>query len=64
MAVLPARVMPVAAEVGGVEGHHHHVADPDADLLVAARAQVRLPGLVGLDPAHLDLGEGIRVHGG
>ena len=36
-------------------GHDHHVADADADLLVATGAQVDLPGLVRLDLADLGL---------
>ncbi len=48
--------MPVAAEVGRVHGDDDQVADPDADLLVAARAAVGLAGLVRLDPAELYLG--------
>jgi hypothetical protein len=57
-------VVPVAAEVGGVEGHHHHVADAHADLLVAARAEIGLAGLVGLDRPDLDLvvQRGIDAH--
>jgi hypothetical protein len=48
-------VVPVATEVGCLRRHDDHVADADADLLVAARAQVRLAGLVGLDAPHLDV---------
>ena len=38
-----------------VLGDHHEVARSRRDVLVAARADVALPGLVGLDAPHLDL---------
>jgi hypothetical protein len=46
----------VAAQVGGVEGDDDEVAHALGDLLVAARAQVRLAGLEGLNPPDLDVG--------
>jgi hypothetical protein len=45
----------MAPEVGRVAWHHGHVADADGDLLVAARAEVGLARLVGLDGADLDV---------
>lgn len=41
--------MPVAAQVGGMLGHHDQVALPGVDHPFAARAQVALAGCVGLD---------------
>lgn len=53
----------MAAQVGCLDGDDHDVADPDVDVVVAPRAQVGLAGLVGLDPADLDLVYlGIRAH--
>jgi len=61
--------MPVAAQVGGVERNDHDVADPDGNVLVAAGAEVRLRGLVRMDPPDLDCvlpsvagQRGIRAH--
>jgi hypothetical protein len=54
VAVLPARGVPVAAQVGGVEGDDHEVADAFGDVLVAAGAEVGLARLEGLDPTDLD----------
>ena len=45
-------------------GHDDEVAEALGDVLVAARAEVRLPGLVRLHGAHLDLvGPQVLVHG-
>ena len=46
--------MPVPAEVGGIDGHGDEVAHPFRDVAVAARAQVALRRLIGLDEAGLD----------
>ncbi len=46
-------MVPVPAQVRCLAWHHHQVAAPDHDLLVAPRAQIGLPGLVGLDPANI-----------
>jgi hypothetical protein len=54
VAVLPARVVPVTSQVGGLEGDDDEVTEPDGDVLVAAGAQVGLAGLEGLDPPDLD----------
>ena len=43
----------MAPQVGLVDGHGHDVACPGRYLLVAAGAEVGLPGLVGLDSTHL-----------
>jgi hypothetical protein len=53
--MLPARRVPVAPEVWGVEGHDDEVADALLDVVVAARAVVALGRLEGMDPADLDL---------
>jgi hypothetical protein len=47
--------VPVPAQVGRVEGHDHQMARAEGDVLVAARAQVRLDRLERVDPADLDL---------
>ena len=52
--------MPVPAQVGIVEGHHHDVADPEPDLVVAAGAEVGLGGLVRMDAPYLY--RGISAH--
>ena len=61
--------MPVPPLVDRVAGHDDHVPDPGRDLVVAARAAVRLGRLVRLHPAHLDrvrvvvlVREPVRVH--
>jgi hypothetical protein len=54
--------VPVAPLVDRVSGDDDHVADPRADLVVAARAAVRLDRLVRLDPPDLDrVGVGVLV---
>ena len=52
--------MPVAAQVRSVGGHDDDVTDARLDPLVAARAQVALRRLVGLDTRDGYLG--IRAH--
>jgi len=52
--------MPVAAQVGRVEGHDDEVPGAGRDVLVAARAEVGLLRLVRLDAPDLYLG--IRAH--
>lgn len=54
MAVGPASVMPVAAQLRGLLGHDDQMADARRDVLVAARAEIRLARLIGLDAADLD----------
>ncbi len=41
--------MPVTAQVGGIPGHHDHMAGPDGDRLLAAWADVGLARLGGMD---------------
>jgi hypothetical protein len=48
-------MVPVASQVGRFMRHDDHVAHADADLLVAAGAEVRLAGLVGLHAPDLDV---------
>src|SRR4051812_11778783 len=55
VAGLPAAAVPVPAQVRGAVGNHDEVAGARRDLLLAARATVRLHGLVRLDAAHLDV---------
>jgi hypothetical protein len=47
--------MPVPAQVRGFAGDDYKVSRPGQDLLVAARANVRLAGLRGADAAELDV---------
>jgi hypothetical protein len=47
--LVPAAVMPVPAQVGLVVGNDDHMEGSGRDRVVAARADVFLPGLVGLD---------------
>lgn len=47
--------MPVAAQIGRVDGHGHDMAGARRDVAVAARAQVRLVRLVGLHASDLHL---------
>jgi hypothetical protein len=54
-AVGPAGVVPVPAQVGSVEGYDDDVAGAGRDVLVAARADVALRGLVRLDASNLDV---------
>jgi len=51
---VPARLVPVATQVGCVFGHRHVVADTRRDRAVAARTDVGLGRLVRLDAAQLD----------
>jgi hypothetical protein len=53
--VLPAGVVPVAAEVGCFFGDDDRVARPWFDRLVAAGTDVAPDSLVRLDPADLDV---------
>ena len=46
--------MPVPSVLGRVGRHHHFVADPGGDLMVAPRAAVGLDRLVRLHVADLD----------
>ncbi|MCL6091659.1 MAG: hypothetical protein M1435_01725 [Actinobacteria bacterium] len=45
--------MPVPAQVGGVQWDDHDMANPDWDLLLAARAQIDLAGLQRVDTVQL-----------
>ena len=56
-------MVPVAPEVGSLAWYRHQVPDTGGDLLVATRAEVGLSGLVGLDPADLEVFGRIDVHG-
>jgi len=53
--VLPARLVPVASVLGHLDGHDDEVRDADADLLMAARAQVGLARLEGMDERNLQV---------
>jgi hypothetical protein len=55
-------VVPVPAQVGRPEGDDDEVPRAGLDPLVAARAEVALHRLVGLDPPDLDVYLGIRAH--
>ena len=46
--------MPVATEVRGISRHDHKMPSARPDLLQAARADVGLVGLKGMDQANLD----------
>ncbi len=43
------------AQFGFVEGHHHEVPEADGNVLVAARAQVRLARLERMDERNLEI---------
>ena len=51
----------MAAHFGGIAGYHHNMARPDGDRLLAARADVGLARLGGMDPADV---EAERLAGG
>ncbi len=53
--------MPVAAEVDRLEWDHDEVGGAGLDVLVAARAAIALPRLVGLDEPDLGDEAGARV---
>jgi hypothetical protein len=61
--------MPVATIFGMVVGHDHEVPDTREDVVVAARAQIRLARLIRLHTLHRDwlgIERGItlgRIHG-
>jgi hypothetical protein len=55
VAVFPAGGVPVAAEVGGVEGDDDEMAEALGDLLVAAGAEVGLQRLAGLNTPDFNL---------
>jgi len=56
--------VPVAPHVGDIDRNHDDVAQTTGDVAVAARAEVGLDRLVGLDEADLEFSEGFRVlHG-
>ena len=46
--------MPVAAQIRGLSGDRHIVSHARWDLLMTARADIRLEGLIGLDPAYFN----------
>jgi len=46
--------MPVAAKIGGIARHGHHVSEAGRYVAVAPRADVGLHGLIGLHAAHLN----------
>ena len=58
----PAGVVPVAAEVRGLEGHDDQVARARFDPLVAAGAEVALHRLERLDAPDLYLGPSPAAH--
>ena len=53
--------MPVAALIGSPSRDHHQVPQARRYLLLAARADVGLAGLIGVDDPHLDVGAGIGL---
>jgi hypothetical protein len=60
----PAGTVPVPAEVGGIQRHHHHMTDAGTYLLQAAGAQVGLARLEGVNEPDLErpAQRGIRAH--
>lgn len=46
--------MPVAAKIWGLSGDRHIMSHAGWDLLMTARADIGLEGLIGLDPAYLN----------
>src|SRR5947209_17609844 len=57
--MFPTGVVPMTAQVGRPLGHDHGVARARLDGLVAAGADVAAAGLVGLDPADLEVVGGV-----
>jgi len=49
-------VVPVASKVRCCVWNRHDVAGAGGDVTVASRAEIRLGGLVRLDPSDLDIG--------
>ena len=60
LAFLPARGVPVTTEIRCFGRHDHNVADAQAYLVIASRAQVLLARLVGLHPEDLEGPEILR----
>jgi hypothetical protein len=54
MTMLPTWAMPMATILGRVERNHHQVAHSSGDVLIAARTDIGLCGLVRLDTPDLD----------
>ena len=55
MPMFPAGSVPVASEVRRQAGHHDDMAFAGLDVVVAARAEVALGGLIGLDAPDFDV---------
>ena len=56
--------MPVAPQVGGLDRYHDDVPEAAGDVPVAARTEVGLQRLVGLDEADFEFAERLRIlHG-
>ncbi|MBA2609063.1 MAG: hypothetical protein H0U92_09005 [Actinobacteria bacterium] len=45
----------MAAVLGNVEGHYYEMGHPDVDVFEAARAQVGLAGLKGVNQRNLEV---------
>ncbi len=58
---VPAPPVPVAPQVGGIDRYHDHVPEAAGDVPVAARAEIGLQRLVGLDEADLEVAERFRI---
>jgi hypothetical protein len=61
--VLPARAVPMAAQVGSLTRDDDEMAITRPDVLVAARAQVGLRGFVRLDPPYVHVVHARRLEG-
>jgi hypothetical protein len=53
--VIPARPVPVSAQVRGAARHDYYMAEADRDLLLASRAHVGLTSLKRVDLADVNL---------
>ena len=56
--------MPVAPQVGGLDRYHDDVPEAAGDVPVAARTEVGLQRLVGLDEADFEFAERLRIFHG
>jgi hypothetical protein len=53
----------MAAQIGGLDRHHHEVSRSWTDRVSAARAPVGLQGAVGVHHPYLDLETEVRIDG-
>lgn len=53
--------MPVAPQVGGIDRYHDHVPEAGGDVPVAARAEIGLQRLVGMNEADLEVADRFRI---